>query len=266
LGFLAGFLGLRYLQHARLPIKTTGALGFATLTLLALMLNLFAADWRDRLAAAAGRQLDAGSDAGFHLWSLLQLDSPQAIILLMLGAGVWVFAALKGYSGFDDPYPDFGKMDRAAREAAGLLSAFRAEARLELEAPINSARAALAARLEKMRGEFDAMNKAFDGAALKMNALDAQARALDEAAADAIHAYRQENAASRTSPAPAYFGLAPPSVGPSLDALVGAGNMIDEARARLAEAQTQFAEALTGLLAELDEATRQLDAGGVENP
>ena len=105
------------------------------------MLNLFAADWRDQLAALAGRQIDMGSDASFHLWSLLQLDSPQAIILLMLGAGVWVFAALKGYSGFDDPYPDFGKMDRAARDAADALSDFRADARLELEAPINAAQA-----------------------------------------------------------------------------------------------------------------------------
>jgi len=76
-----------------LPIKTMGALAFAALAALALMLNLFAADWRDQLAAEAGRQVDLGSDASFHFWSLLPLDSPQAIILLMLGAGVWVFAA-----------------------------------------------------------------------------------------------------------------------------------------------------------------------------
>jgi hypothetical protein len=261
LGFLAGFLGLRYLQHARLPIKAAGALGFATLTFLALMLNLFAADWRDQLAAMSGRQVDLGSDASFHLWSLLQLDSPQAIILLMLGAGVWVFAALKGYSGFDDPYPDYGKMDRTAREAADALSDFRAEGRLELEAPVNVARAALSARLEKMRAEFEAMNKAFDAAALKMETLDAKARGLDQAAADAIHLYRLENTGFRTTPAPAYFGAPPPAAGPALDALAGAAGLIDDARARLAEAQAQSAAALEGLLAELEQATKQLDAG-----
>jgi hypothetical protein len=261
LGFLAGFLGLRYLQHARLPIKAAGALGFATLTFLALMLNLFAADWRDQLAAMAGRQVDLGSDASFHLWSLLQLDSPQAIILLMLGAGVWVFAALKGYSGFDDPYPDYGKMDRTAREAADALSDFRAEGRLELEAPVNVARAALSARLEKMRAEFGAMNKAFDAAALKMETLDAKARGLDQAAADAIHLYRLENTGFRTTPAPAYFGAPPPAAGPALDALAGAAGLIDDARARLAEAQAQSAAALEGLLTELEQATKQLDAG-----
>lgn len=261
LGYLAGFLGLRYLQHRKLHIKAAGALAFGAMTLLALMLNLFAADWRDQLAALAGRQLDMGSDASFHLWSLLQLDSPQSIILLMLGAGVWVFAALKGYSGFDDPYPDYGKMDRAAREASDALSDYRADARLELEAPINAARTALAARMEKMRAEFEAMLKAFDTAAHKMEALDLKARALDQAAADAIHLYRQENAAARTTPAPGYFGSPPPAAGPTLDALGGAAAMVDEARARLAEGLVQSSAALEGLLAELDQTAAKLDQG-----
>ncbi|GAM97652.1 hypothetical protein U91I_01279 [alpha proteobacterium U9-1i] len=260
LGFLAGFLGLRYLQHQRFPVKAAGIAAFAALTLLALMLNLFAADWRDQMAALSGEQITQGSDASFQLWSLLQLDSPQAIILLMLGGGVWVFASLKGYSGFDDPYPDYGKMDRASVEAAEELSAFRAEARRDLEEPINAARAALAARLEKTRAEFEAMSKAFDLAASKMEALDAKARALDEAAASAIYLYRQENAATRATPAPAYFGAPPPAAGPALDALATCAVMIDEARARIGEAQTQSAHALESLVQELDDAQRRLDA------
>lgn len=261
LGFLAGFLGLRYLQHRQVPMKLLGALAFGFVGLLALMLNLFAADWRDQLAALSGRTVDMGSDASFHLWSLLALDSPQAIILLMLGAGVWVFSALKGFSGFDDPYPDFGKMDRAAQAASEALSDFRADARLELEAPINVAKAALSARTEKMRAEFAAMSKAFDAAALKMEALDAKARALDEAAASAVHLYRQENAAARSSPAPAYFNAPPPAAGTALDALGGAAAMIDEARARLAEAQVQSARSLEELLAELEDATNRHNSG-----
>ena len=260
LGFLAGFLGLRYIQHVRFGQKALGAIAFAGITFLGLMLNLFAADWRDRLAALSGQQLNGGDDAGFHLWSLLQLSSPQAIILLMLGAGVWVFAALKGYSGFDDPYPEFGKMDRAAVSASDTLSDFRAEARVELEAPIDDAKKALAVRLEKMRAEFAAMNKAFDEAAVKMETLDAQARAIDDAAAAGVHLYRQENVLMRTSPAPAYFSAPPPAPGPALDALQGCAQMIDEARARLSDAQAQSAQALTDLLAELEATTAQLDA------
>ncbi len=261
LGYLAGFLGLRYMQHAQMPIKIAGSLAFGATALLALMLNLFAADWRDRLAEIAGRQIDMGSDAGFQLWSLLQLDSPQAIILLMLGAGVWVFAALKGYSGFDDPYPDFGKMARATEDAADDLSDFRTTARRELEGPVDAAKLAIAARLEKMRAEFEAMSKAFDAAAAKMETLDAKARALDAAAGAAIHLYRQENMAARTAPAPAYFSAEPPSAGPALDALAPSAAMLDEARARLTDSQRQSSQALEDLLAELNSATARLDAG-----
>jgi hypothetical protein len=260
LGFLAGFLGLRYLQHVRAPIKFMGGGAFAALTLMALMLNLFAADWRDVLAARAGAQLDMGADASFHLWSLLNLKSPQAIILLMLGAGVWSFAAIKGYSGFDDPYPDYGKMDRAAERANDVLSEFRTQARATLEAPIDTAKAAFAAKLAMMRSEFEAMSRAFDAAALKLAALDVKARALDEAAAGAIHLYRQENAAARSAPAPAYFGTTPPAIGPALDVLAASAAMIDDARARLQQAQGESAAALEALLAELDAATARLDA------
>lgn len=262
LGFLSGYLGLRYLQHARWPWKTAGAFGFAALALLALMLNLFAADWRDRLAVLAGRQTDLGSDAGFHLWSLLQLQSPQAIILLMLGVGVWVFAALKGYSGFDDPYPEFGMMDRAAKNAAETLSDFRAEARLELEAPVDAARAALAERLEKMRADYDAMSKAFDAGAAAIQSLDQETRAIDEAAQAAVTLYREENATRRRSPAPGYFADTPQLPEPAVDALASAALMIEEARAQLKEAHAQSAQALEALLQELEQAAARLDAGG----
>lgn len=261
LGFLAGYLGLRYLQHTRWPVKTLGAFGFAAAALLALMLNLFAADWRDRMATLSGRQLDLGADASFHLWSLLQLDSPQAIILLMLGGGVWVFAAMKGYSGFDDPYPDYGKMDRAARAASDALSALHHDAREDLEAPIAAARAELDARLGALRGQVSAMNKAFDAAAQRMEALDAEARALDEAAAAAIHLYRRENTTARRAPAPGYFSAAPPAAGPALDALGPSAAMMDEARARLTQAQMRSAEALEALQIELEDTTKRLDAG-----
>jgi hypothetical protein len=73
--------------------------------------------------------------------------------------------------------------------------------------------------------------------------------------------YRQENAALRTAPAPAYFAAPPPAAGPALDALGDAAALIDDARARVTEAQAQSAQALEGLLAELDEAAARLAAG-----
>jgi hypothetical protein len=260
LGFLSGYIGLRYLQHARWAPRIAGAAAFAAFGGLALMLNLFAADWRDRIIAATGDAQALDADASFHLWSLLQLHSPQAIILLMLGVGVWVFAALKGYSGFDDPYPDFGKMDRAARAVADDLAEARAAALAELEIPIAAARSAIAAQLAKQRAEFDAMSKAYDGAALKQQGLDEADAKLDALADAALALYRDANRAARTAPAPAYFAQSPRWRASAPDALAGAGAMIEEARALIAAAQTASAAALNNLVEELEAAGKRLDA------
>ncbi|MES1158370.1 MAG: hypothetical protein ABUL42_00600 [Terricaulis silvestris] len=257
LGFLAGYVGLRYLQHKTPLIKGLGGGAFALLTGFAVILNGGAAAWRDMLVQ--GDAADS-ADATVSLWSaVLHLHTPQAVVLLMLGGGVWVFSALKGYSKFDDPYPDYGKMDHAARDAEAALSDFREDAMLDLEAPIDRVKATLNARIEKMRAELEAMNKAFDDASLKMQALDAQAHALDETAASAVQLYRQENIATRTTPAPGYFSAPPPADGPALDALAGCAGMMDEARAQLARAQLQSADALKNLLTELEGAQARLD-------
>lgn len=244
LGFLSGFVGLRYLQHRSAWIKSAGALCFAAFGLLALMLNLFAADWRDQLAKASGAIGPESSDASFHLWSLLNLDSPQAIILLMLGGGVWAFATLKGYATFDDPYPDYGKMARAAEAADAEVSELRGEALQQLDSKMDEAGAALAQRMEKARADMSAMSAAFDEGAREAQALDARDRAVDELHAAALKLYRDANLSARTSPAPAHFADLP-APSPRADALAGAAALIDAGRAIVAEAERAHGAALS---------------------
>lgn len=254
LGFLAGFLGLRYLQHVRWPLKTLGAIAFAALAGVALYLNFFAAIWRQTLASPAG-----DGDAGNFLAQAFALTSPQAIVLLMLGGGVWVFSALKGYSGFDDPYPDYGKLDRASTEASEALAELRDEARGELEEPVTAARAAVNAELETQRATLDRMTRLYDGAAQAVAALDAEGRRLDDAARSAIQLYRQENIAARAGPAPAYFSDLPPNAGAEPDGLAACGALIADARAAQSAAQSAAAHALETLIADLDAATARLE-------
>jgi len=254
LGFLAGFLGLRYLQHVRWPLKTLGALAFAALAGVALYLNFFAAIWRQTLTTPAG-----ADDAGNFLAQAFALTSPQAIVLLMLGGGVWVFSALKGYSGFDDPYPDFGKLDRASAEANEALAALREEAREDLEQPVTEARAAVNAALETHNAALDRMTRLYDSAAQAVAALDAEGRRLDDAARSAIQLYRQENIAARAGPAPAYFSDLPPNAGAEPDGLAACGALIAEARAAHAAAQDAATHARETLIADLDAATRRLE-------
>lgn len=254
LGFLAGFLGLRYLQHKRWPLKTLGALAFTALAGVAIFLNFFAAIWRQTLTTQEGV-----SDAGNFLAQSFALTSPQAIVLLMLGGGVWVFSALKGYSGFDDPYPDYGKLDRAATEAGEALADLREDARADLEEPVVAARTAVNAELEKLRTALDKMARLYDDAAQAIAALDAEGRRLDDAARSAIQLYRQENLAARAGPAPAYFSDPPPNAGAEPDGLAGCGALITDARAAYAAAQTASGQALEALISELDATAARLE-------
>lgn len=259
LGFLGGFLGLRYLQHARTPLKAAGALAFALLTGLAVFLNLFAALWRQRLSSGAA-PLDLDDSNAFariaaFLADAFSLHEPQAIVLLMLGGGVWVFSALKGYSGFDDPYPDYGKLARAARDAAEDLSDRRSDARDDLEAPIDAAKRQIQSHLEDARKALASMERTYEEAAGRLRALDRDMRNLDEAARGALALYVRERAAagapmaalddSRSEPAP--------------DPLAAAGAILARAREDLAQARRDSAAGLDALLGELEAAQARLD-------
>jgi len=246
LGFLGGFLGLRYLQHVSLAARLAGGAALATSFALGLALNWFAAQWRQ---AALGAEQDLYAPGRFDL---LGLTEPQSVILLMLGGGVWVFAALKGYSGFDDPYPDYGKMDRAARDADEAVAAVREETREALEEAVAPARAALNATLDALRAAARERSALYDAAADAIATVDAEARQADRHAAAAVQAYRAANRAARSTPAPPGFDrplLASPSEGDPLDAVAAA---LEAAQQRDAAAQAQAVAQLEALAADVE--------------
>jgi hypothetical protein len=247
LGFLAGFLGLRYLGHARMAPRILGGLALTILFALSASLNLFAAAWRDRLSAGDLTALDRLNDAQWF-----GLIAPQAVILLMLGAGVWVFSTLKGYSGFDDPYPDYGKLDRAVRDAAETVSARRAAAREALEAPIEQARSLIEAQLAAAAAAVARVRARYDEACADLQAMEAETRRADDAAAGAIEIYRRERLAHSNGHEPPVFATLPPSA-PFTDALARAADVRLAAEQEIAAMQAQAT-------AKLEELSRELDA------
>jgi len=172
------------------------------------------------------------------------------VVLLMLGAGVWVFAALKGYSGFDDPYPDYGKMARAHTRAADDLADLRAEVVDALEAAVEDAKGAIDSALGEMRESERAMRAAYEEAAGGIEAIDARARRLDESGAALIQLYRRENLAARGGTGPAYFSEPSPPTPAPPDALAVCGALLQETREALARSQREAATALETLQAE----------------
>lgn len=342
LGFLAGYLGLRYLGHRRMALRAAGVAALLALTAAGLGLTLFAAQWRDHAEApAAAARLEAeaqaaasdhdqclararkrGDDAAAGLdcragaefqqclaradeatclredafktcranrakamqaqsaaqacaetyaqkldalrapapqFAFLPVATPQALILLMLGAAVFLFAALKGYSGVDDPYPDYGKLDRANARAQAQASAVRADARDELEAAVVAAEKALAERLAPLAAALTAQRAAFEAGAAEIAALDVRARAAAHEAGSAIALYRRENAAARAGPAPAYFADPPTPDVHLPDVLGPAGALLTASEDALTAARGRVGALLADLAVALDAADSRLE-------
>jgi len=258
LGFLTGFLGLRYLQHRLWPQRLLGALCAAIAAGGALCLNLYAAMWREQaetLAAAAPGEA-AGPGA-----MLLGLSRPEAVILLMLGLAVWVFSTLKGFSGFDDPYPDYGKFARAAQRSQEDVAAAREDLRTALDAPVDRARDAVEAAVGGVAAAAASMRAAYEAGADRIALLDAEEIRLAATSAALVALYRQENTEARSSPAPLCFSaepFAPPPPANGLDAaaamLLKAEETVESANAEAAAGLKRLAGAAEAAAARLEEA------------
>lgn len=253
LGFLAGFLGLRYVQHRAWIMRTAGAVVAACAASAAIALNAFAALWRERLHGPI-TPLDSLDSA-----NLLGLTQPEAVILLMLGLAVWVFSALKGYSGFDDPYPDFGKRDRAARQSEADLSQAREALREALEAPILALEARSLADLAAQEQALVTMRVVYDRAADGLADIAAQHRRLSDLGTELIKRYREENLGSRKSTPPSFFLDSPAFAYRPEDPLHRAAQALQTAKSETEEAQRQVARAVQELGGVLEAASARLE-------
>lgn len=290
LGFLAGYLGLRY-GGAREPARRAfGIACFLAAMTAAIALNVFAAGTREGMHAQATAQArlaaepkiaqayetcraraERAADEGVARRMrtaceraaaarraaidpepsarVLSFATPEAVILLMLGGAVWVFASLKGYSGVDDPYPDYGKFARLAQRLEDDHAERRETARTALEEPVAEANAAIAARLGAVSEALARRRAAFDEGAARLSALDARLRRLDEMEQRLLAQARRDAAPFPADPGWRSYG----------DALAGAGDLIAAGERAAADAQAAAAQTLNALGAALEAATRRLD-------
>jgi hypothetical protein len=244
LGVLAGYIGLRYWRARHPALKALGASALIGFSGLAIGLNVFAARYRESLAE--------GSEIGRPMLRLSRgelfgLVTPEAVVLLMIGVGVWMFAATKGYAGLDEPYPDYGKLDRTRVAAEAAYEDLREEAGETLRAPIEAAHAALETDLADRRKALETMRALYDQAGGKLMAIDAARRALAATERALLDLYRRENRAARQSPPPMRFQAPANDMPVREDLLARAGAALAAAQADYAAAQKAAAAARAGL-------------------
>jgi hypothetical protein len=292
IGFLGGFLGLRYLQHVRLVPRIVGAVCFAVALLAALTLNGFAALWRQDTAHLAQARADVQARAAIveddgrcmqrargrsdpeakaaaaqacentrraalssltaGQTGLAQQFSPQALVLLMLGLGVWTFSVLKGFNGIDDPYPNYGKLDRIAQAAEAELLAVQQDLHAEMKAALKAAEETISSAVRRQEEAVGRMRQAYNTAGPSLTGFESKWRRWDRVAGVLISQYQADNAAARRAAVPAHFGLPVPRRSPPRDPLEVPGQLLADAQAALSAAQASARQELDALLRELE--------------
>ena len=129
-GVVAGFFGLRYLNHPETPMKVVGGVIAGVCILMGILVNFFVAHFRDAVEVALHDAMAAGSLSGFSMFdiapsavigsmfpNIFGLDSLIAIGLLLIGLTVFAIAVYEGYDRISDRYPGYGRVWRKERLA-----------------------------------------------------------------------------------------------------------------------------------------------------
>ena len=144
-GVVAGFLGLRYLNHPALPAKIMGGVVAGISILCGIFLNFFVAHYRDAVEHGLARAEAAGRMAEFSMFeippgsviagmfpNIFGLDSFVALALLILGLTVFAIAVYEGYDRISDKYPGYGRVWRKERKAYERRQQLREDLRTDL--------------------------------------------------------------------------------------------------------------------------------------
>ena len=129
-GVLAGFLGLRYLNHPSIGFKIMGGVVATLLILFGLFLNFFVAHFRDAVEIALHERIEEGSLANFSMFdippgdvivgmfpNIVGLENMVAYGLLFIGLAIFGIAVYEGYDKITDRYPGYGRVWRKERQA-----------------------------------------------------------------------------------------------------------------------------------------------------
>ncbi|MEH6743830.1 hypothetical protein [Hyphomonas sp.] len=129
-GVIAGFFGLRYLNHPALPAKIMGGAVAMVFVLAGIFLNFFVAHFRDAVETGLQAATAAGTLGTFSMFSIAPgdvilsmfpnifgLESFLALGLLFMGLAVFGLAIYEGYDRISDRYPGYGRVWRKERKA-----------------------------------------------------------------------------------------------------------------------------------------------------
>jgi chromate transport protein ChrA len=200
---LLGFLALRYAHHVS-PVKR--ALGMAAMApglIVLFVFNLMVAHYRVLLDTDPDHAIQRV--AAHFLANPWNLESWDAILLLLLGLLTAVLAMIEGFVGLDDRYPGYGKIDRRYRAADAAYQAEKRGFRERIEKTVGQAIGAIDRGLAAIRKKVLACARLVNEGRMAIADYERNADGVARTQTRLLRLYREENLKIRTRPAPAYF-------------------------------------------------------------
>ena len=209
-GVLAGFWGLRYLNHPSLPWKIVGGVVATVVILFGLFLNFFVAHFRDAVEIALHTRIEEGSLANFSMFeispgevisgmfpNIFGLENMVAYGLLFIGLAIFGIAVYEGYDRISDRYPGYGRVWRKEREAYEKRQEVRSSRRDDLASHYTSARSWFDGQLNLHTEAKREIEKSVNWLELRLEEAQSLAAKVGDEERKLIAAYRQEHRRER---------------------------------------------------------------------
>lgn len=226
-GVIAGFFGLRYLNHPALPAKIAGGTVAMVFILAGIFLNFFVAHFRDAVESGLLAAAEAGQLGTFSMFSIAPgdvvmsmfpnifgFDSFLALGLLFMGFAVFGLAIYEGYDRISDRFPGYGRVWRKERKAYERRQEVRNGVRDDLSEYFSNCRLWFETQLSRHVAAKREIEKAMNLLETRRDfAMAIAARAADQERSLKV-AYRQAHRRARNAnrdrlgdqaPCPAYF-------------------------------------------------------------
>lgn len=196
-------LGIRNVNHRNWLRKLYGIVAFLVYATLAVGINLALAHYRE----VAETGLEAGKVVMERLQATpLTLNDFKSWLLFGIGILFSLVALIDGLA-FGDPYPGYGKVDKARRKATAKYIDTRREAIEELGEIRREYEDVLRQAVEDLSRQRTEHQSIVSHRSRMLSLFDEHQNQIEKAANAALRSYRDTNTAARSSAAPAHFAL-----------------------------------------------------------
>jgi hypothetical protein len=200
---LLGQYCLRYLIHINIFLKIINFLIFFSYMVFVFIFNLGVGHYRD--LRSSDRLVPVTESFQTMLNDPFNL-SFDGSMLFFIGIGVAILASFDSYKS-DDPYPHYGKMDRAFKEATSKHSKHEESCKHDLEKSAQNALKEINGELQESRSALDKFGEYLIHVKNSYSVFKDSSKRINNEYLEDLKQYRETNKGIRTDPPPEYFSV-----------------------------------------------------------